>query len=209
MISVADVRVEIGDEYRWASNPQAAPQVLASSADGALKRFYLRFGKALLSSVRVYFATYPAPNTGNATSWVEILSDDATNPWLATTDGNGLPLVLFTAAAPPKGLGVGSRYLMTAFTDAEIQGYLDRTRAYDEDARTLAGVHLAMMPAILARRDLMMVTRTGDVTQDPNVWASAQKDVIALLRDRVETPEAEDESYMGIGGYSSAQGYQR
>lgn len=208
MITIDDVRTEIGDEERWASNPQAAPQILATQADGVRTVFYLRFPKANLSSVRVYFATYPTPNSGGQTVWSEILPDDATNPWTATTDANGQPIVQFTAAGPPKGVGVGSRFLMTSFSDAEIQGYMNRAPAFQTDDTTLAAVHLAMMPAILSRRDTMMITRTGDVTQDPAVWAQAQKDVISLLRDRVETPEAEDEPYLGIGGYGGAGGYQ-
>lgn len=205
MITIAQVRVEIGDQPRWASNPQGRPEVLASSADGVNTTFYLRFPNVYGTTARVYLGT---PVAGQPTSWALVQPNDATNPWMLTSDANGQPIILFTAAPPPAGKVVAARYMFTAFTDAQIQDQMNLTPAHDTDQRSLWAVHLAMIPAILANRDAMLIKRNGDVTEDPSLWARAQSDLAVHLTAMLQPEDIGEPPYMGIGGYSTGSGYQ-
>lgn len=196
MITSAMVRSEIGDQLRWCS---ASPEVLASAADGALTQFYLRFPNAnLTAGIRVYFGTRLA---GSPMSWAQVLPGDSTNPWMLGTDANGMPLIQFTAAPPPAGKAVAARYMFTAFSDTEIAAEIAGTSPRDTDRRTLWAIHLGFIPSILSRRDAMMVTRNGEITTDPSLWARAQENLIVHLSNLLAEEPIGQGPAMGTGGY--------
>lgn len=176
-ISVADVRGMIGDMPKWNKERSGAPEFLGY-ADGSRAAFRVKYTKAIAGTLDVQVGSIPAQP-----SLIKYLSvppagtsgPPAVPAWTFAPDPSGIygmpPLVSF-ASAPASGLVVAAFYLVSAFTDAEIQAFMARADVEPTDRLQLSRVVVDIIPALVADQERMQVMRIGDVSKDPSSFAS-------------------------------------
>lgn len=184
-VTLEQVRVEIGDEPRWCTAP-GLREVLTTMTDGATSTYYLKYRKAILSSLQVWLGNAPAPGVSPAWTPVPAIGGNAptSTPWNALHDGNEMPLLVFTPTVPPARLILGVRYLVTMFTDADLSVYItSNTRA--DDGQTLKAIRYATIPVILNDPEKLATRSIGQRHEDVAAWIGAQTALRASLEKEI------------------------
>lgn len=195
-LTVARVRTQIADLPKWNTSTSAPPEMLGYG-DGTRTVYQLKFRRAVLASIDVEFAT-PPPAPTSLMVYTSVVFNNATNPWTAQLDANSLPQVRFLNP-PAQGKVIGGRYLVTRFTDAEIQSYIDANDVLDTEVRALQAVQAAMIPADLSDPDRMLVKRIGDTAFDSSQYQRTQLALMAQLLNEIKTSPAATGPAFAIG----------
>ena len=197
-LTIPRVRTQIADLPKWNATTSAPPEMIGYG-DGTRTVYQLKFRRAVLSSVDVEFGVMPSvPNPSSLIAYQSITFNDASNPWTTQFDANGLPQVRFLNP-PPQGKVIGVRYLVTRFTDPEIQAYIDANDVNDTEVRALQAVQVAMIPADLSDPDRMLVKRIGDTSFDSSQYQRTQLALMQQLLNEIKTSPAATGPAFAIG----------
>jgi hypothetical protein len=170
MVTIEQVRVQISDQPQmWPT--QAEPPELLGTSDGVQTVYALRYRNRIEQSLTVYTADAPSSGTGDTPDWT------ATTGY--TIEGN---LVTFNSA-PAKGTLLGARYQATAFSDADLFGYLQRAKAlYSDDLSLLKRVQYDIIDVLLMDYDRLYLLAQGEYRTEPTAFAESLKQLKAELR---------------------------
>jgi hypothetical protein len=191
VISVAQLRVEIQDRLKYNTPDGVAPEMLGIS-DGVRTVYSLKYFNAVPSSVDVQIGA--VPTSPGIITYVSYPSDSGAN-WIAGVDANGFPIVTLMA---PQAAGnvVSARYLVSRFSDAELQSYISQNTVPGDDSRVLIALHAAIIPADISDPQRMEVRKIGDTSFDSSSYQRTQLMLRQQLLAQLEkNPEASGPSF--------------
>jgi hypothetical protein len=170
-VNVAMLRVQIADVPRWFPAQSDPPDTIGVS-DGANLIYGIRLPNFTVSSFTLYFGTVPSTGPGSPAYVAQ-----ATNTYVIT----GTQINLNTA--PAAGTIIGTRYMATAFADADLANYLASSLALQSDDRTvLKQAQFDLIDVIVADVEKMMILKQGDFIRDPSKWVDSYLKLKEALR---------------------------
>lgn len=187
-VTLAQVRTQIADRPQLFP-PNAQPPDLIGTGDGNATIFSLRYENYIPGTLTIYTATPPTPGSGSGPTWTAVSPSNyivgSSNPGPNQTGATNAIITFNTA--PAAGMLIGSRYQVTAFSDADLSGYLSRAQAlYTDDYLVLKRVQFDIIDVLLVDRERLLIVAQGDYREDPASYEAALHQIKESLRIDLE-----------------------
>lgn len=183
MITIDQIRTQISDRAQLWPAPGEDYELLGR-ADGTKTIFSLRYENSIAGTLTVYSADTPAAGSGSTPNWTALSPSSYTvgstpNP---TQTGANNAIITFNSA-PAAGKLIGASYQVTAFSDADLSGYLTRAQAtYSDDTSLLKCVQYDIIDVVLMDYNRMILLAQGTFRTDPSAYATSLRALKTQLR---------------------------
>lgn len=163
-VSLAQIRTHVADRPQiWP--PMASEPEIIGIGDGVATIFSLQFENYISGTLTVYQATAPAP--GQTTTFAAVSATQYTVGGSSSSGTAATNAIITFNAAPAAGTLIAARYQATAFSDADLQTYLDTaTSLYADDGSVKSKVLYDLIPVILADQRRLEMLAEGDSKKD-------------------------------------------
>ena len=170
-VNVANLRVQIADVPRWFPAQSDPPDTIGIS-DGVNTIYGIRLPNFTASSLTVFFGTVPTSGPGTPAYVAQ-----APNTYIVS----GTQITL--NVAPALGTIIATRYMATAFADADLANYLASAQSLVSDDRMiLKQAQFDLIDVIVADAEKMLILKQGDYMRDPSKWVASYLQLKEALR---------------------------